>query len=130
MQQLHAQFFGRSWGLADEYVRAHTHDPGYECDGCLPEERTWHIVCGTFKTDCPYSQRFFGQGRIGVPTAVYHADRHEEVVFPTPFEAWRYMDGEDWRGGEIGDLGGRLAVVAEVDSGGGAAVRGGGGRVL
>ncbi len=98
MEQLHVELFGHQWGRADIYVTAHTHYPAISCEGALPEERTWFVKTGTFKTDDLYSQRYWGQGRIGVPTIVYHPDRHEAVGFPTPFEAYRYMNGRDWEG--------------------------------
>lgn len=95
MEQMHAEYFTPSRPIAREYVTAHTHYPAYSVEGNLPEDRIWFIKCGTFKTDCLYSQRYFGQGRIGVPTVVYHPDRMEHVCFPTPFEAYRYMTGKD-----------------------------------
>lgn len=95
MSQMHAEFFGVERPLAREYITAHTHNPAFSTEGCLPSSRVHYIKCGTFKTDCIYSQRYFGQGRIGVPTVVYHPDRFEHVVFPTPWEAHRYMTGHD-----------------------------------
>lgn len=95
MEQMHAEYFTPSRPIAREYITAHTHYPAYTVEGNLPEDRVWFIKCGTFKTDCLYSQRYFGQGRIGVPTVVYHPDRMEHVCFPTPFEAYRYMTGKD-----------------------------------
>ena len=104
MQQMHSELFGRAWPIADVYVTAHTHNPALSCEGGLPDDRTWFVKTGTFKTDCLYSQRYFGQGRIGVPTLVYHADRHEVVGLPTPWEAYRYMTGNDWvEGASDGD---------------------------
>lgn len=97
MQQMHAEFFGVTRALAHEYITAHTHNPEYSTQGCIPEQRVHLIRCGTFKTNCLYSQRYFGQGRIGVPTVVYHADRFEHTVLPTPWEAYRYMTGKDWQ---------------------------------
>jgi len=96
MEQMHGELFGINRPIAHEYITAHTHNPAYATQGALPEERIHFIKCGTFKTDCTYSQRYFGQGRIGVPTVVYHPDRFEHVCFPTPFEAYRYMQGHDW----------------------------------
>ena len=98
MEQMHPEFFGANRPIAKEYITAHTHNPAWSCMGCLPEERIYYIKCGTFKTNCLYSQRYFGQGRIGVPTMVYHPDRFEHVCFPTPWEAYRYMNGKDWKG--------------------------------
>lgn len=95
MEQMHAEYFTPNRPIAREYVTAHTHYPAYSVEGNLPEDRIWFIKCGTFKTDCLYSQRYYGQGRIGVPTVVYHPDRMEHVCFPTPFEAYRYMTGKD-----------------------------------
>lgn len=95
MEQMHGEFFTPNRPLAREYVTAHTHYPAYSVEGNLPDDRIWFIKCGTFKTDCLFSQRYFGQGRIGVPTMVYHPDRMEHVCFPTPFEAYRYMNGKD-----------------------------------
>jgi len=99
MEQMHAELFGINRPIAHEYITAHTHNPAYSTEGALPEQRIHFIKCGTFKTDCTYSQRFFGQGRIGVPTVVYHPDRFEHVCLPTPWEAYRYMQGHDWEGG-------------------------------
>ena len=98
MEQMHSHLFGVNRKIAREYITAHTHNPAFSMEGCLPDERIYYIKCGTFKTNCVYSQRFFGQGRIGVPTVVYHPDRFEHVCFPTPWEAYRYMNGRDWRG--------------------------------
>ena len=95
MEQMHAEFFGPNRAIAKEYITAHTHNPAISVEGCLPKERIWFIKCGTFKTNCLYSQRYYGQGRIGVPTVVYHPDRFEHICFPTPFEAFRYMTGKD-----------------------------------
>ena len=95
MQQLHNEWFPHR-PLAKEYITAHTHNPAWSTEGALPEDRVHFIKCGTFKTDCLYSQRYFGQGRIGVPTVVYHPDRFQHTVLPTPWEAYRYMTGHDW----------------------------------
>ena len=97
MEQMHVQLFGADRPIAREYITAHTHYPAIAMHGCLPEERIYYIKCGTFKTNCLYSQRYFGQGRVGVPTVVYHPDRFEHVCFPTPWEAYRYMTGKDWK---------------------------------
>jgi hypothetical protein len=97
MEQLHSHLFGVNRRIAREYITAHTHNPAIAVEGCLPAERIYYIKCGTFKTNCVYSQRFFGQGRIGVPTVVYHPDRFEHICFPTPWEAYRYMTGRDWK---------------------------------
>lgn len=94
LEQMHREFFGFR-PPAREYITAHTHYPAYSCEGGIPSDRVWLIKCGTFKTDCLYSQRYFGQGKIGVPTVVYHPDRLEHVCFPTPWEAYRYMTGHD-----------------------------------
>lgn len=96
LQQMHIEFFGYEWGPPDALVTAHTHGPAISVEGALPSERTWYIKTGTYKTDDLYSQRLFGPGRIGVPTLVMHPERHEAVGFPTPFEAYRYMNGRDW----------------------------------
>jgi len=96
MEQLHKEFFGGNRPLAKEYITAHTHYPAWSAEGCLPEERVYYIKCGTFKTNCLYSQRYYGQGRIGVPTVVYHPDRFEHVCLPTPWEAYRYLTGKDY----------------------------------
>lgn len=98
MEQMHAELFGER-PIASEYITAHIHFPAHSTEGLLPHQRRHFIKCGTFKTDCTYSQRYFGQGRIGVPTVVYHPDRRESVCFPTPWEAYRYMNGHDWDGG-------------------------------
>lgn len=98
MEQQHTELFGVQRPLCREYITAHTHNPAYSVQGCQPDERVWYIKCGTFKTNCLYSQRYFGQGRIGVPTMVYHPDHFEHVLFPTPWEAYRYMNGADWSG--------------------------------
>ena len=97
MEQMHSHLFGVNRKIAREYITAHTHNPAFSMEGCLPDERIYYIKCGTFKTNCVYSQRFFGQGRIGVPTVVYHPDRFEHICFPTPWEAYRYMTGRDWK---------------------------------
>lgn len=97
MQQMHTEFFGKDWGPADVLVTAHNHSPAMSCEGCLPSERTWFVKTGTFQTNNLFAQRYFGRGRIGVPTLVYHPDRHEAVGLPTPWEAYRYMRGKDWK---------------------------------
>jgi len=97
MEQLHAEFFTPNRPIAREYISAHYHYPAFSLEGCLPEDRIYFIMCGTFKTNCAYSQRYYGQGRIGVPTVVYHPDRFEHVYFPTPWEAYRYITGKDWK---------------------------------
>lgn len=96
MQQMSAEFFGIDRPIPRVFVTAHTHNPAMATEGLTPEDRIIHVKCGTFKTDCTYSQRYFGQGKIGVPTIVFHPDRREHVGFPTPWEAWRYMNGKDW----------------------------------
>jgi len=96
MEQQHTHLFGMNRLPCREYITAHTHNPAMATEGCLPHERTHFIKCGTFKTNCLYSQRYFGQGRIGVPTVVYHPDRLEHILFPTPWEAYRYMNGKDF----------------------------------
>lgn len=96
MEQLHAEFFTPARPIAREYITAHTHYPAFSMEGMLPEDRIYFIKCGTFKTNCLYSQRYFGQGRIGVPTVVYHPDRFEHICFPTPWEAYRYLTGRDY----------------------------------
>lgn len=96
MEQMHSHLFGSNRPIAREYITAHTHDPAFHMSNCLPEERIYYIKCGTFKTNCLYSQRYFGQGRIGVPTVVYHPDRFEHVCLPTPWEAYRYLTGKDY----------------------------------
>ena len=93
MEQMHAELFGRDKPIAAEYITAHTHNPAYAAEGMTPEQRIWFIKCGTFKTNCLYSQRFFGQGRIGCPTVVYYPDHFEHVCLPTPWDAKIYMDG-------------------------------------
>lgn len=98
MEQMHSEFFGVGRPIAREYITAHTHYPAVAMEGCLPNDRIYYIKCGTFKTDCLYSQRYFGQGRIGVPCVVYFPDRFEHICFPTPYEAYRYMTGKDFPG--------------------------------
>lgn len=98
MEQMHAEYFTPDRPIAREYITAHTHYPAVSHEGCLPKDRIWYVKTGTFKTDCLYSQRYFGQGRIGIPTMVYFPDRMEHVCFPTPYEAYRYMNGRDWPG--------------------------------
>ena len=93
LQQMHAEFFGINRMPCREYITAHTHSPAVSWEGCLPEERVLFIKCGTFKTRCLYSQRYFGQGKIGAPTVVYHPDRLQHLCFPTPWEAATYMRG-------------------------------------
>ncbi|RLI98387.1 MAG: hypothetical protein DRP08_08180 [Candidatus Aenigmatarchaeota archaeon] len=97
MEQMHAEFFSPARPICREYITAHTHYPAVSMEGCLPSDRIYFIKCGTFKTNCLYSQRYYGQGRIGVPTVVYHPDRFEHIAFPTPWEAYRYLMGRDWR---------------------------------
>jgi hypothetical protein len=94
MQQLSQEWFPNRLP-AKEYITGHTHNPAWSTEGALPHERVHFIKCGAFKTDCLYSQRYFGQGKIGVPTVVYHPDRFQHTVLPTPWEAYRYMTGED-----------------------------------
>ena len=96
MEQMSAEFFGVDRPIPRVFVTAHHHNPAMSTEGLTPEDRIIFVKCGTFKTDCTYSQRYFGQGRIGVPTIVFHPDRREHVGLPTPFEAYRYMSGEDW----------------------------------
>jgi hypothetical protein len=103
LQQCHAEYFGSNRPIAKEYITAHTHNPAVSYEGCLPEERIYYTKCGTFKTDDLYSQRFFGQGKIGVPTCVYFPDRFEHLYFPTPYEAYRYLNGSDWPGLKISE---------------------------
>jgi len=98
MQQMASEFFGPDRPMPRAFVTAHTHNPALLTEGLTPEDRIIHIKTGTFKNDCRYSQRYFGQGKIGVPTIVFHADRFEMVGLPTPQVAWRYMTGEDWKG--------------------------------
>lgn len=98
MEQMHFEFFGPSKPIAREYITAHTHYPSYSVEGNLPNERVWYIKVGTFKNDCLYSQRYYGQGKIGVPTVVYFPDKFEHICFPTPYEAYRYMTGKNWGG--------------------------------
>jgi hypothetical protein len=93
MLQMHPEFFGKNEPIACEYIAAHTHSPGTATQGCLHDQRIYFIKCGTFKTNCLYSQRYFGQGQIGVPTVVYHPDRFQHVLFQTPQEAAVYMRG-------------------------------------
>ena len=97
MQQCHADFFGVNRPMAREYITGHTHNPACSTEGALPKERVHFIKCGTFKTNDIYSQRFFGQGRIGVPTVVYHPNEFRHVLFTDPWEAYRYMTGRDWK---------------------------------
>jgi len=96
MEQMTSGFFGINRPIPRVFVTAHRHDPAMATEGLTPEDRIIHVACGTFNTDCPFSQRYFGQGRIGVPTIVFHPDRREHVGFPTPWEAYRYMNGHDW----------------------------------
>ena len=96
MEQLHAELFGADRPICRVYVTAHTHYPALATEGLIPQDRIILVKTGTFKTDCTYSQRYFGQGRIGVPTIVFHADRQEHIGFPTPWEAYRYMSGSDY----------------------------------
>jgi len=93
LQQMHAEFFGVNRMPCREYITAHTHNPAVSWEGCLPEDRVFFIKCGTFKTRCLFSQRFYGQGRIGVPTVVYYPDKMLHLCFPTPWEAYTYMKG-------------------------------------
>jgi len=95
LQQLHSEFFTPNRAIAREYITAHTHYPAVGYEGMLPDDRVYYIKCGTFKTNCLYSQRYFGQGRIGVPTMVYHPDRMDHICFPTPWQAYQYMTGKD-----------------------------------
>jgi hypothetical protein len=93
LQQMHAEYFGINRMPCREYITAHTHTPAVSWEGCLPEDRVFFVKCGTFKVRCLYSQRYFGQGKIGTPTVVYHPDRVEHLCFPTPWEAHTYMKG-------------------------------------
>jgi hypothetical protein len=98
MQQCHAEYFGSNRAIAKCYITAHTHNPAVSFEGCLPEERIYYVKCGTFKTEDLYSRRYFGKGKIGVPSVVYYPDRMEHIAFPTPYDAYRYMTGKDWPG--------------------------------
>lgn len=93
MQQMQTELFGVNRPIAREFITAHTHNPAFSTEGCLPSDRVHFIKCGTFSTDDLFSQRYFGQGRIGVPTVVYRPDRVESVIFPTPWEAMTYLAG-------------------------------------
>lgn len=93
LQQMHSEFFGINRMPCREYITAHTHNPAVSWEGCLPEQRVLFIKCGTFKTRCLFSQRYFGQGKIGAPTVVYHPDKVQHLCFPTPWEAAAYMRG-------------------------------------
>jgi transposase-like protein len=93
MRQLHSHLFGVNSPIAKEYITGHTHSPAFMVENCIPSERIYYIKCGTFKTDCTYSQRYYGQGKIGVPTVVYRPDVFEHVCFATPWEAHTYMKG-------------------------------------
>lgn len=97
MQQLHAEFFGRDRPICHEYVTAHKHCPAHSTEGLTPEDCVHLVRIGTFKVYDKYSQRLFGQGRIGVPAIVYHPDRHESVCLHNPWQAYRYMEGRDWQ---------------------------------
>lgn len=80
---------------ADLSVASHFHNPCYSYSfGHLVTEKNpaltyptkprIDIRTGTFKTGDPFSQRYFGQGRIGIPTVVFMPDRKEMLPFPTP----------------------------------------------
>ena len=95
MQQCHAEYFGVNRSIAKCYITAHTHNPAVSFEGCVPEERIYFLRCGTFKTEDLYSRRYFGKGRIGVPSAVFFPDRQEHIVLPTPWDAYRFITGKD-----------------------------------
>ena len=97
IQQMATEFFGPNRMPPRIIVTAHTHDPAMSMEGLTEDDRVLFIKCGTFKTDCTYSQRYFGQGRIGVPTVVFFPDRYEFIGLPTPWAAHRYITGEDWQ---------------------------------
>jgi hypothetical protein len=91
--------------LADVSVASHTHNPAFAYsfghgleDGrrfgvTFPLQPRIDIRTGTFKTGDPFSQRYFGQGRIGIPTVVFHPDRKEMIPFATPEHAISYIRG-------------------------------------
>jgi len=98
IQQMASEFFGPNRMPPRVIVTAHHHNPAMSWEGMTEDDRTLFIKCGTFKTDDTYSQRYFGQGRIGVPTVVFFPDRYEFIGMPTPWAAHRYITGEDWEG--------------------------------
>ena len=85
----------------DVIVTAHTHAPflatyyhytdaeriGMGFGGC-----SYLIKTGTFKTDDTYSQRYFKQGIIGLPTVVYYPDERHFSAYRTPYEAKVMID--------------------------------------
>ncbi len=87
---------------ADVIVTAHHHSPaiawriryptarrlGYEFGG-----GSWLVRTGTYEVDSGYSKRYYGMGEIGVPTAVFFPDRHEVIVFQSPFQAITFITG-------------------------------------
>ncbi len=72
----------------DIVVGGHIHNPAVEQGYSLLCIRT-----GTFKTDCEYSIRYFGQGRFAAPCVVFHPDRKEYVPFWTVEQAETYIKG-------------------------------------
>lgn len=65
---------------ADVIASAHKHQPAcqnfyqYGQPKCL-------IQTGTFQTDDGWSKRWYGKGTVGVPTVVFHPDRHDCFVY-------------------------------------------------
>jgi len=68
--------------FADVIVGAHRHQPAvqwfyeYGKPKCL-------IQVGTFQTDDGYAKRWWTPGIIGVPTVVFHPDKHFVFVYPS-----------------------------------------------
>jgi len=100
-QRLYQLFFP-----GDVVVSAHLHTPAIsnhihyidaERMGLGFGGRSWFIRTGTFKTDDTHSQRYFKQGRIGIPTVVYFPDKRQCKAYETPYEADAVMQA--WENG-------------------------------
>ncbi len=79
----------RMLGFTGDIVCAgHIHNPAVEMTGEQIFVRT-----GTFKTDCGYSQRFFGQGKFAAPCIVLHPERHAMLPFWYVDQAQAYIKG-------------------------------------
>ena len=90
---------------ADVSIASHTHNPAFSYSfGHGAEDAKRHQVVfplqpridirtGTFKTGDPFSQRYFGQGKIGIPTIVFSPKTREMVPFSTPEHAMAYIKG-------------------------------------
>ncbi len=97
---------------ADVVISGHTHKPAFQMfhhydalreAGLEIGGEAWLVHNGTFKTGPdPYTIRGWTRGIMGVPTIVFHPDKHEKHVFRDPQSAVAYMRGDDERDAEAG----------------------------